>query len=194
MVRRWLVVMCAIALGGTAALAQAGQQTTPPPTQTPPPTTQPIPKPFPGSTPPTTTPGKPADGSAPPPAPAPPPKPNTPSPQELANAPIYPSADFLESFDAGRGQKYYIYGTNAPYIDIIAYYRKQLGNGGQEVFRAPAMQRFDLGRFDEQTMAYPPSVVIKDYSWNGSPGYLFVSGTTEKRYKTIIQIVPATGK
>jgi hypothetical protein len=117
-----------------------------------------------------------------------------PSPQELANAPLYPAADFLEAFDAGRGQKYFIYGTNAPYIDIIAFYRKQLGTGGQEVFRAPAMQRFDLGRFDEETMAYPPSVVVKDYSWNNSPGYLFVSGTTEKRYKTIIQIVPATAR
>jgi hypothetical protein len=199
MARRWLgpfagtalVVTCTIALASTAGLAQTGQQTNPPPTQTPPPTTQPVPKPFPGSNPPTTTPGKPVDGSAPA-APTPAPKPNLPSPQELANAPLYPAADFLESFDAGRGQKYFIYGTNAPYIDIIAFYRKQLGNGGQEVFRAPAMQRFDLGRFDEQTMAYPPSVVVKDYSWNGSPGYLFVSGTTEKRYKTIIQIVPAT--
>lgn len=199
MARRWLgpfggtalVVMCTIALAGTAGLAETGQQTNPPPAQTPPPPTQPVPKPFPGSNPPTTAPGKPADGSAPA-APTPAPKPNLPSPQELANAPLYPAADFLESFDAGRGQKYFIYGTNAPYIDIIAFYRKQLGNGGQEVFRAPAMQRFDLGRFDEQTMAYPPSVVVKDYSWNGSPGYLFVSGTTEKRYKTIIQIVPAT--
>ena len=191
MTRRWLVVMCAVALAGTAGLAQTGQQP-PPPTQTPPPT-QPVPKPFPGSNPPTTTPGKPADGSAPP-APAVPPRPNVPSPQEIANAPIYPAADFLDSFDAGRGQKYFIYGTNAPYVDIIAFYRKQLGTGGQEVFRAPAMQRFDLGRFDEQTMAYPPSVVVKDYSWNGSPGYLFVSGTTEKRYKTIIQIVPATAR
>ena len=197
MIRRWLgpfagtalVVMCTIALAGAAGLAETGQQTNPPPTQTPPPTTQPVPKPFPGSNPPTTTPGKPADGSAPA---VPAPKPNLPSPQELANAPLYPAADFLESFDAGRGQKYFIYGTNAPYIDIIAFYRKQLGNGGQEVFRAPAMQRFDLGRFDEQTMAYPPSVVVKDYTWNGGTGYLAVSGTTERRYRTIIQIVPVT--
>jgi hypothetical protein len=201
MARRWLgpfvgtalVVMCAIVVASAAGYARAQQQT-PPPTQTPPPGTQPIPKPFPGSNPPGTPPGKPGDGSAPAPAPAVPPKPNVPSPQELANAPLYPAADFLDSFDAGRGQKYFIYGTNAPYVDIIAFYRKQLGTGGQEVFRAPAMQRFDLGRFDEQTMAYPPSVVVKDYSWNNSPGYLFVSGTTEKRYKTIIQIVPATAR
>jgi hypothetical protein len=41
-------------------------------------------------------------------------------------------------------------------------------------------------------MAYPPSVVVKDYTWNGGTGYLAVSGTTEKRYRTIIQIVPIT--
>ena len=38
--------------------------------------------------------------------------------------------------------------------------------------KLPAMQQFDLGRFDEDAMAYPPSVVVKDYTWNNSPGYL----------------------
>ena len=56
------------------------------------------------------------------------------------------------------------------------------------------MHQFDLGRFQEQTMAYPPSVVVKDYLWNGSAGYLHVDGTTSRRFPTIIQIVPATGK
>ena len=60
------------------------------------------------------------------------------------------------------------------------------------------MQQFDLGRFRDDTMAYPPSVVVKDYTWGldgqRSDGYLFVNGTTEKRYRTIIQIVPNTAK
>jgi len=43
-------------------------------------------------------------------------------------------------------------------------------------------------------MAYPPSVVVKDYTWNGSTGYLHVVGTTGTRYKTIIQIVPPPGR
>ena len=38
----------------------------------------------------------------------------------------------------------------------------------------------------------PPSVVVKDYTWNGSAGYLAASGSTEKRFRTIIQIVPPT--
>ena len=173
---RWLGVTVMVAALGAAGFAQ----TAPPPTQPPP-----VPKPFPGSNPATTPPpGKPGDPTAPPAAiPAAPERPSAPAPQELAGAPIYPAADFLEVFDAGRGQKYYIYGTNTPYLDIIAFYRKQLGSGGQELFRTPAMQRFDLGRFDDQTMAYPPSIVVKDYSANGSPGYLFVAGTTEKRYR-----------
>jgi hypothetical protein len=54
------------------------------------------------------------------------------------------------------------------------------------------MRQFDLGRFQENQMAYPPSVVVKDYAWNGAPGYLAVSGTTEKRFRTVIQIVPPT--
>ena len=187
MFRRPLAVAVLALAFGASIVAQGQQQTPPPPTQSP------IPKPFPGSSQPTSTPaGKPADPAAPPPAaPAAPDRPNAPSAQVLAGAPVYPGADFLETFDAGRGQKYFIYGTNAPYLDIINYYRQQLGGGGRELFRAPPMQQFDLGRFDEQTMAYPPSVVVKDYAWNGAAGYLFISGTTEKRYKTIIQIVPA---
>ncbi len=43
-------------------------------------------------------------------------------------------------------------------------------------------------------MAYPPSVVVKDYTWNGSAGYLAVKGTTSKRYKTIIQVVPPAAR
>ena len=57
------------------------------------------------------------------------------------------------------------------------------------LFQAPLMHQFDIGRYQEDTMAYPPSVVVKDYTWNNSPGYLFVAGTSEKRYKTIIQVV-----
>ena len=185
MVRRWLG-MTAVVVGLAAAVIPANARQT----QTPPPQTQPppVPKPFPGSTTPATPPAKPNE------APAPPPAPVAPSPQTLAGAPLYPAADFLDTYDAGRGQKYFIYGTNAPYLDIVNFYRQQLGGGGRELFRTPPMQQFDLGRFDEQTMAYPPSVVVKDYTWNGAPGYLFVSGTTEKRYKTIIQIVPAVAK
>ena len=162
-----------------------------------------VPKPFPGSAPPT-RPADPAPPSssapqpAPPPASAPLPPPAVAVPersgspaQPPAGLPVYPSAEFIDGFDAGSGQRYYLYGTDMPFEDIVAYYRSVLKNGGRELFREPPTRQFDLGRFQENVMAYPPSVVVKDYTWNGSPGYLAVSGTTEKRYRTIIQIVPA---
>jgi hypothetical protein len=163
--------------------------------------TPPVPKPFPQpGQPPTTT--STAPTTPPPPArvPAEPPARMNETPSQAPagtpteatlGAPIYPTSEFLESFDAGRGQRYYIFGTNAAYAEIVGYYKNVMRNGGRTIFEAPAMQQWDLAKFQEQTMAYPPSIVVKDYSWNGSSGYLFVDGAREKRFKTVIQIVPA---
>lgn len=109
---------------------------------------------------------------------------------EALGAPVYPAAVFLETIDAGRGQQYHLYGTDAPYSDIVQYYKTTLRNNGRTIFQSPAMQQFELGRFNDDTMAYPPSVVVKDYAWNGSEGYLHVDGTTTRRFRTVIQIVP----
>ena len=50
---------------------------------------------------------------------------------------------------------------------------------------------FETGRFREETMAFPPSVTVKDYTWGGSLGYLNPKpNATPARFKTIIQIVP----
>ena len=61
------------------------------------------------------------------------------------------------------------------------------------------MQQFDLDKFQEDKMACRPSVVVKDYAWTGmngelADGYLFVAGTNQKRYRTIVQIVPAPSR
>jgi len=115
-------------------------------------------------------------------------------PEDAAELPVYPAAEFLETFDAGKGQKYLLYGTNTPFDEIVTYYKNTLRDGGREIFKDPPMHQFELGRFQSQTMVYPPSVVVKDYAWNGSSGYLHVVGTTGVRYKTIIQIVPPPGR
>ena len=39
-------------------------------------------------------------------------------------------------------------------------------------------------------MAFQPSVTVKDYTWNGSAGYLNPTPGASDRYPTIIQIVP----
>jgi hypothetical protein len=185
-----LVSFVLSALAATSLLAQAPQGPL-------------VPQPFPGS-----SPAKPADSPAPPGQPPAPSVPSAPPPaaqlpaveilppsagsQAPQGLPVYPTAEFIDGFDAGSGQRYYLYGSDMPFEDIVAYYRNVLKNGGRELFREPPIRQFDLGRYQETTMAYPPSVVVKDYTWNGGTGYLAVSGTTEKRYRTIIQIVPIT--
>jgi hypothetical protein len=161
-----------------AVFAVAPRQTQAPP---------PKPQPFPGSAVPTapakpgptgaTSPGQPSGGAE---------TQARPGPGDL---PAYPGAEFLDFFDAGRSQRYYLYGTNASYADIVTYYKSSLKQGGRELFRTPPMHQFDLGDFERDSMAFPPSVVVKDYTWNGGTGYLALVGGEERRFRTVIQIV-----
>lgn len=106
--------------------------------------------------------------------------------------PIYPGADFVASYDAGRGQRYYLFGTTADFLQIVNYYKTVLKQKGELVYEEPPIHMFDVGRFREETMAFPPGVTVKDYTWGGSAGYLNPKrGAEPARYKTIIQIVPA---
>ena len=112
--------------------------------------------------------------------------------EQTLGFPIYPSARFLRSYDAGRGQRYYLFGTESAFADMVNYYRLLLEERGDRVFDAPATHIFEVGRFREESMAFPPGVTIKDYTWNGAEGYLHAGGEAgPERYKTIIQIVPA---
>ncbi len=156
---------------------------------------QPVPQPFPRpgqpSRPPTPAGREQPDPSAPPAAP-PAPVPDSGVPTEATlGVPVYPGAEFLVSYHAGKGQRFYLFGTNASFAEIVAYYRTRLKQRGELVFDAPATHMFDIGRFREETMAFPPSVTVKDYTWNGSPGYLNPHpGKGPERFRTIIQIVP----
>jgi hypothetical protein len=106
--------------------------------------------------------------------------------------PIYPGADFVGSFDAGRGQRYYLFGTATDFLQIVNYYKTVLKQKGELVFEEPPVHQFDIGKFKEETMSFPPSVTVKDYTWGGSAGYLNPKrGAEPARFKTIIQIVPA---
>jgi hypothetical protein len=112
--------------------------------------------------------------------------------EATVGAPIYPGAQFLASYDAGRGQRYYLFGTNTDFTQIVAYYKTMLKQRGEEVFEEPPVHMFDTARFREETMAFPPSVTVKDYTWGGSQGYLNPKrGVDPARFRTIIQIVPA---
>jgi hypothetical protein len=105
--------------------------------------------------------------------------------------PLYPNAVFLRSYDAGRGQRYYLYGVVTPFADLVTYYRNLLKERGNLVFEVPPTHTFELGRFREETMAFPPSVTIKDFTFSGSAGYPNPTpGAQPDRFPTVIQIVP----
>lgn len=105
--------------------------------------------------------------------------------------PIYPGAQFLASYDAGRGQRYYLYGTATPFLELVAYYRTQLKERGDQVFSQPPTHMFQVGRFRDETMAFPPGVTVKDWTWGGSQGYPNGKlGAQPARFPSVIMIVP----
>jgi hypothetical protein len=116
--------------------------------------------------------------------------PEAPTPETLV-FPVYPAAQYLASYDAGRGQRYYLFGATAPFAEIVGYYRTTLNERGSLVFREPPTHMFEVGRFREQTMAFPPGVTVKDWTWGGSQGYPnpVLRGQPE-RFPTVIMIVP----
>lgn len=112
--------------------------------------------------------------------------------EAMLGMPIYPGAQFIASYDAGRGQRFYIFGSAAPFSDLVSYYRNILKQKGELVFEVPATHEFDVGRYNEDTMSFPPGVTIKDFQSDVSEGYPNPkSGGQPPRFKTIIQIVPA---
>jgi hypothetical protein len=161
----------------------------------------PVPQPFPQPR--TNQPARPAPQAPPPTVPAlstPPPAATREAPDALATptdatlgVQIYPGAQFLTSFDAGRGQRFFIFGSTASFNDLVTWYRTVLKQKGELIFEAPATQEFDVGRFREDTMAFPPGVTIKEYKSEISEGYPNPKpGGQPARFPTLIQIVPVT--
>ena len=119
--------------------------------------------------------------------------PNAPS-AEVLGVTVFPGAQFLGSYDAGRGQRYYLFGTTAGFVELTTYYRTATGERGDLVFKDPPTHMFTggtLARYREETMAFPPSVTVKDWTSGGAAGYLNPKrGTQPERFPTVIMIVP----
>ena len=157
----------------------------------------PVPQPFP-------RPGTAQPAPFPPPTRAPVVTPEAPRPaaapegaptEATLGVPIYPAAQFLASYDAGRGQRYYLFGSAAPFTDLVAYYRTTLKQKGEILFEVPATHQFEVGKYREETMAFPPGVTIKDFQSAVSEGYPNPKpGGQPARFRTVIQIVPVTEK
>ena len=71
-------------------------------------------------------------------------------------------------------------------------YKTYLKDGGERVYDEPPVHLWEVGRFREDAMAYPPGITVKDYGWGGSKGWLNPKpNANPARFITIIQIVPA---
>jgi hypothetical protein len=153
---------------------------------------QPTPQPFP-------RPGGPARPGATTPAQDPPatnvPAPELPPTEANLGVPIFPGAQFIASYDAGRGQRYYIFGCAASFVDVVTHYRTVLKQKGELVYDVPATHEFDVGKYREETMAFPPGVTVKDFESTVSQGYPNPkAGAQPVRFPTLIQIVPVTDR
>jgi hypothetical protein len=112
---------------------------------------------------------------------------------ENLGVPIFPGAQFITSYDAGRSQRYYIFGSDKTFIDLVAWYRTMLKQKGELVYDVPATHEFDVGKYDEDRMAFPPGVTIKEFKGELSEGYPNPkAGAQPARFPTVIQIVPVT--
>jgi hypothetical protein len=177
----WLIILCVL---GSLRVLEAQQQPTP----------QPFPRPGSGQT---SQPGRPVPQPPPAPSAAAParPSPDAAPTEATLGVPIFPGAQFIASYDAGRGQRYYIFGSPATFVDLVAYYRTVLKQKGELVYEVPATHEFDVGKFREETMAFPPGVTIKDFQSDISQGYPNPKpGGQPARFPTLIQIVPVTEK
>jgi hypothetical protein len=115
--------------------------------------------------------------------------PNAPA-SSTVGFPVFPNAQFLASYDAGKQQRYYWYGTTSPYAEVVKYYQATLKDRGAQVFIEPATHMF-AQRFQEETMAFPPGVTVKDWTSGGSAGYPNAKpGGQPARFPTVIVIVP----
>jgi hypothetical protein len=114
-----------------------------------------------------------------------------PTPESLGVPSFHPAMRYLESYDAGGGQRFYLFGADVPFAEVVSYYQKLLKVKGELVFDQPATHMIDIGRFQEATMAFPPSITVKDYTWGGMQGYANPKPNAQPTsFKTIVQIVP----
>lgn len=181
-------IFAALAIASMTALAAAAQTPQPFPR----PGQPPAPAPPPAQAPPAQTPPAPPPTVA---SPAPAPQAAAPAggaPTEAQlGAPIFPGAQFIASYDAGRGQRFYLFGAGSEFSEVVTFYRTALKQRGEVLYSSPATHTFETARYRDESMAFPPSVTIKDYAAGGSPGYPnTAAAATLTHFPTVIQIVP----
>ena len=112
--------------------------------------------------------------------------------EDMLGVPVFPTAQFLRSYDAGKGQRFYLFVSQSSFAELVAYYRTVLKQRGYFVYEQSPTHVFEVGRFREDTMDFAPGVTIKDYTASGSRGYPNPRpGGQPSHFPTVLQIVPA---
>ena len=107
---------------------------------------------------------------------------------ESLGIPIFPTAQYITSYDAGRGQRFHLFGAVTDFRELVSYYGNVLDERGRRVYDRPPIHQFETARFRESEMDYRPSVTIKDYTWDGAAGYPNTTpGSDPPAFATIIQ-------
>ena len=109
----------------------------------------------------------------------------------MLGVPIYPGAQFIAS-SRRRTRPALLHLRLAGGVRRSGDdYRTALKQKGELVCDVPATHEFDVGKFNEDTMAFAPGVTIKDFQSDISQGYPNPKpGGQPARFPTIIQIVP----
>ena len=109
--------------------------------------------------------------------------------EESLGVPIFPTAHYITSYDAGRGQRFHLFGAITTFGELVTYYARVLDDRGRRVYDGPPIHQFETARFRDREMDYRPGVTIKDYTWNGSAGYPNTTPAGDPpAFATIIQI------
>ena len=96
----------------------------------------------------------------------------------------------LHDLDQERGVET-LNAARSTFADLVTYYRTVLKDKGDLVFQDPPTHMFEVGKFNNDTMSFPPGVTIKDFTSGGSQGYANPKpGAQPARFASVIMIVP----
>ena len=95
--------------------------------------------------------------------------------------PIYPTSQFIASYDAGRAQRYYIFGSTAPFNDLVSSTDRQtiqfpaghiglaVGSKAQRELW-PQVCEWLAVRSEKTDIAQPAAEQVRGLADRGSPG------------------------
>ena len=66
--------------------------------------------------------------------------------ERCSACPLYPGAQFITSYDAGRDQRYYLFGSAGSFVDLVAYYRTRAQTEGRARLRGAGDARVRRGQ------------------------------------------------